>query len=686
VKPLADLTAALHVGLPAFILRAGWMRALAVLCALAALGALPIVAPVAWERFNEQLTARTWALASPQAQERRVVVVDIDEKSVQESGPWPWPRERVAALLSALDAQGVSLRVVDILFDGSKEGDAALRDALAGGSPAVLAQFFSLQIDPPLRVGTLGGALPDRQGTQACAAGATPAWGYMAPASGLSAIAVGHITPIVDTDGTVRKVPALVCFEGKAYPALAVAALAAASGEIPQWTQRPPSRPDSHADLRADPRHAGSAGELLLRVGDFALPTSPRGELRVSYALPRGGFVAVSASDVLAGRLPEGMLTGVWALVGSTALGAGDAVATPQGGTVGGLEVHAQLLAAALDHRTPRDPAWAGWVLGGACVLVLIVTLGALALARPGPALALPLVALFNLVWIYSAHAYLLLGHAVVLHWGAPALFALLCAAALLIADMLRLRLERERLYRNLSSYLPEAAARRLALSAPSADVQAERREATVMVLDLRNFSAFCEGRGPEESARVLHRFYATVEAAVSARGGVVEHLVGDGIVAAWNASLACGDHARSALEAAPLLWREVVEQLPQEASRQSPPLDLGIGIETGPVLVGSFGAAQRRVHAVLGETVTVAVRLEALTGELAYPILLGPEVVARASSAAGAQGLPIKALGSFLLAGLSRSHRVHALQVPVDSSTLRVVYRIDQDRALASG
>jgi len=205
------------------------------------------------------------------------------------------------------------------------------------------------------------------------------------------------------------------------------------------------------------------------------------------------------------------------------------------------------------------------------------------------------------------------------------------------------------------------------------------------MVLDLRNFSAFCEGRSPEESAGVLHRFYATVEAEVSARGGVVEHLVGDAIMAAWNASLPCGDHARQALEAATPLWRAVVVQLPQEAPRQSPPLDLGIGIESGTVLVGSFGAAQRRVHAVLGETVTVAVRLEALTGELAYPILLGPELVPRTASAAASLGLQLKALGSFLLAGLSRSRKVHALAVPLDKNRLHVVYRIDQDRALAS-
>ena len=67
-------------------------------------------------QWEERLASRTWSLASPDATERRVVVVDIDEKSTQSLGPWPWPRERVATLLTALDAYNVNLKVVDVLF------------------------------------------------------------------------------------------------------------------------------------------------------------------------------------------------------------------------------------------------------------------------------------------------------------------------------------------------------------------------------------------------------------------------------------------------------------------------------------------------------------------------------------------------------------------------------------------
>jgi adenylate cyclase len=198
------------------------------------------------------------------------------------------------------------------------------------------------------------------------------------------------------------------------------------------------------------------------------------------------------------------------------------------------------------------------------------------------------------------------------------------------------------------------------------------------MFVDLRNFSAYCEGRSPEDSATVLHLFYTTLDRIVSQHGGVVEQMVGDSIMAVWNGSSPCADHAAKAVGAAAQVWREGVAQLPRVASRKTPPLDLGIGIETGQVMVGSFGPAHRRVHSVLGETVTIAARLEALTAEMAYPILLGPEVVAQSGTTEA------KPLGDFLLAGLSRPRKVHALPVPYDANHLHLVYSVEQDKALA--
>ena len=618
-------------------------------------------------QWEERLASRTWSLASPDATERRVVVVDIDEKSTQSLGPWPWPRERVATLLTALDAYNVNLKVVDVLFEGAQDPaqDQKLAQALKAGAPTVISQLFALNPQAQLKSGQLASAMGACPANSQANAGnlpfGTPAFGFMGAETmfAQSSAGVGHITPIVDSDGSIRRVPAVVCYEGQAYPALAVASLAAATGAQPVWR-------NAQADLFS----AGSA--QILDVGGLQLPLDASGQLRVSYQMPREGFAAVSAVDVLQGKVPPSMLKGAWVLVGSTAFGGGDAVPTPQGGAVGGVEVHAQLISAALDARTPFVPAWAPlWPLATG-LLALCVLVFSLRAAGPKAAVVMPLVAVGSAAVIFGAHAVLLLGWHQWLGWGQPVVFVALAAMLLTASEMLRVRAERERLFENLSSYLPEGAARRVAFEGPSAQVVAETREATVMLVDLRNFSAYCEERPPEDAAMVLHLFYTTLDRIVTEHGGVVEQMVGDGLTAVWNGSSPCNQHAQKALQAAEVIWKEGVAQLPKVASRKTPPLDIGIGIETGPVMVGSFGPARRRVHTVMGEAVSVAARLEKLTSELGYPVLVGPQALAMSGMA------DVHKLGDFLLAGMRTPRTVYALKIEVDPSHLHLVSGLD--------
>jgi adenylate cyclase len=616
------------------------------------------------QQWEERLASRTWSLANPNATERRVVVVDIDEKSTQALGPWPWPRERVATLLSDLDGYGVNLKVVDVLFEGVQDPlqDHKLAAALKAGAPTVISQLFALNPQAQLKSGQLSGSIGacPAAGNTSQAIG-TPAFGFMGAETlfAQSSAGIGHITPTIDTDGSIRRVPAIVCYEGQAYPTLMVAGLAAATGAQPTW--------------RKTPFELFSAGSAqLLDVGGFQLPLDAKGQVRVSYQMPREGFASVSAVDVLQGKVPPSMLKGAWVLVGSTAFGGGDAVPTPQGGAVGGVEVHAQLMSAALDARTPFAPLWAPlWPLAAGLValLVLVVSLRA---AGPKAAVAMPVVALATCATIFGVHAALLLGWHQWLGWGQPAVFVALAAVLLTGSEMLRVRAERERLFENLSSYLPVGAARRVAFEGPSAQVVAETREATVMLVDLRNFSAYCEERNPEDSALVLHLFYTTLDRIVTEHGGVVEQMVGDGLTAVWNGSSPCNQHAQKAIKAAEVIWKEGVAQLPKVASRKTPPLDIGIGIETGPVMVGSFGPARRRVHTVMGEPVSVASRLEKLTSELGYPVLVGPKAKAQSGQE------DMQKLGEFLLAGIRTPRTVYALQIEVDPSHLHLVSGLD--------
>ena len=647
-----------HPVMDRLLLRPWTLRTLAL--ALALLVTLAVVG--LWgpqlTQWDERTGSLAWSFASSGKQERRVVVVDIDEKSIQALGAWPWPRERMARLLNQLDRDGVSLKLLDVLFDTPRPGDDVLKKALASPVPTVAAELFALDAHAGLQSGSLGGALP----FSTCPTASMAAQGYLGPEAGLlgAGARVGHITPILDPDGTIRQVPALICYDQHTYAALSVAGAAAgaADGDRPPFLENGGLSP--------------FAPQWWLHLGEWRLPLDAQGRFRVSYQVPRDGFVSVSAVDVLDDRVPANLLKGAWVLVGATAFGAGDAVPTPQGGAVGGVEVHAQALAALLDDRTPYTPRFATawpWMAGALISLMLLVVLGR---TRRSTGLMLPVAGLLAVAGLFALHGLLLLGVHWWLGWVTPALFTLCATGILGGAELMRARFERERLYQNLASYLPESVAREVALQGPTAQVHAVRHEATVMFVDLRNFSAYCEGRPPEETATVLHLFYTTASRVVEGHGGVVEQMVGDGLMAVWNGSSPCADHGARALAAAEELWRALGAQLPKTASRRMPPLDVGIGVESGTVLIGSFGPAGRRVHTVLGETVTVAACLEAMTGELAYPILLGPQLVA--SSKPG-QAL---ALGQFLLPGLSTPRTLHALPVALDTQRLRLVYEAE--------
>ena len=652
-----------------------WLYALASALAVALMAALSAIWAPQLSQWEERLASRTWALANQDATERRLVVVDIDEKSTQALGSWPWPRERVATLLSSLDAYGVNLKVVDVLFEGAQDPaqDQKLADALKAGAPTVIAQLFALSPDSQVKSGTLAGALPLTATSAVCGPSATspftPAYGFMGvqPLLAQSNASVGHITPILDTDGSIRRVPSMVCFEGQAYPALAVAGLAAATGAQPVVRTNKLGLFNASATQTID-------------IGGLHLPVDAQGQIRVSYQMPRAGFASVSAVDVLLGKVPQSLLKGAWVLVGSTAFGGGDAVPTPQGGAVGGVEVHAQMMSAALDGVTPFVPAWAPlWPLATG-LLALVVLVLSLRASGAKAAWVVPLLAVATGAVIFGLHAWLLLSLHQWLGWGQPVLFLALAASLLTATEMLRVRAERERLFENLSSYLPEGAARRVAFEGPSAQVVAETREATVMLVDLRNFSAYCEEREAEDAATVLHLFYTTLDRIVTEHGGVVEQMVGDGLTAVWNGSSPCNQHAQKALQAAEVIWKEGVAQLPKVASRKTPPLDIGIGIETGPVLVGSFGPARRRVHTVMGEAVSVAARLEKLTSELGYPVLIGPRAQAQAECTEAQK------IGDFLLAGMRTPRTVYALQIQVDPSHLHLVSGLDGGFASEAG
>lgn len=595
-----------------------------------------LAAPVL-QRLDERSADLAWKLGAERKDERRVIIIDIDEKSLREIGPWPWPRTTQSRLIERLHEAGAGLQIYDVVFAEPRAGDEVMANSVRQRQP-VLAQVFALQQGAPTQSGQLAGALP----WPGCPAPFEAAKGHLANAPLIAQAArhAGHITPRIAADGMLRHMPAVVCSGQGSYPALGLAALLAGSHETDLALRRGTGWLD--ADWRLE--------SMALAQG--SIPLDAKGDLRVSWRLHPDSFISLSASDVLSGRVPPGLLDQAWVLVGSTAFGLHDTIATPYSGADSGVQVHAQVIAALLDGRTPHQPRISTLLQSLAAGLGVIILL-AIRYARV-PVYLLPLGGVFLAGALWFPHAWALTQASLWIGWAHPALLIVLVGLALGIAEHARSRTERDRLYTHLASYLPEPVAAALALQPPSSAITASEQQVSVLFADIRNFSAYVESRPPDEAAAVLHAFFSIASRVVQARGGVIEAFQGDAVLAVWSGEPA--DHVRRALQAAVDLQEAMQGCLPDPAPAGLEPLALGIGVECGPAMVGSFGPANRRTHLVMGRTVTVASRLVEMTAELAHPILVGEGMAAQLGG-----GARLESMGTFLLEGMRVPHHIYA-------------------------
>ncbi len=591
--------------------------------------------------LEERLGALGWTWFADPTLEQRITLVTIDEASLAEVGPWPWPRATLARLAATLDAAGAQLQVHDIVYDEARPGDAEFVAALAASRGAVLAQLPVLQSEQQVRTGAMTHPLDGVQ----CGAGLPRTDRYLAPNAAFSEIPKGHIAPLVSPDGSVRKTPAAVCVEGAGYPALALSAWLTAVG-ADNWSATLIDGggllgPDQYLRLVAWP--------------DLRIPLDSEGNLRISYASDPAAFRAVPAVDILNGDFDPAWFDNTWALVGGTAFSMGDVVPTPYAGLAPGVEIQARILASLLDGAIPYTPAAAGLLLGLLSIAAAAVLLSLASSGKRWTALALPLAAVLLPLAMLGLHMQFLQGWGIWLGWLFPALYSPIAGVLLLLLEYGRARAERGRVFGNLVSYLPQEIAREIAYSLPSSRIAARRAEKTLLCADLRNFSAFGESRPPEESAAVLHYFFTSATRIIEECGGRVHEFKGDGLIAVWDSRDNIA--ARNALRAARKMREiEIAEMLPENTPQGLEPLALGIGIEQGSVLIGSVGPAHRRGHVLLGDTVTIVLRIQEMTADLAHPILVG------ATAAKKLKDENLQSQGHFLLNGLRTPQQLFAL------------------------
>ena len=596
----------------------------------------------------------------PRTLDERVVIVDIDERSLEEVGHWPWGRDKLAQLTQELlERQQAAVLGFDVVFsepDGSsglrhlqRLAQGALRDVpgygqalqklapkldfdqrfaeVLRGQSVVLGYYFTSDRDGGAR-GQLPQPVVTRQQLMGQALRAT-AWnghGSNIPSLAQAAPVAGFFNAMSDVDGVVRSLPLLAQYQGQYYESLALAVFRTLLG-------LPEVRPSFAAGGTQE--WAAVQGIELHQDGRSQLiPTDDRLAVLVPYRGPggqRGGsFSYVSASDVLRGKLPAAQLRDKVVLVGSTAPGLQDLRATPVGGAYPGVEAHANLIARFLDGQGPVQPDYAlGFDLAQIAIAGLLLGL-LLPWLGAGLALALSISVFAALVGL---NLWLFLSHSLVFPLATVLVMVLLAFALNMSYGYFVESRTKRGLAHLFGTYVPPELVDEMVREPERYSMQAAMRELTVMFCDIRGFTTLSERMEPVQLQALLNTLFSRLTHVIRQQRGTIDKYMGDCVMAFWGAPVTAPDHAHLAVQAALDMVQAVHAVNTEHQAQGLPAIGVGVGLNTGPMCVGDMGSDVRRSYTVIGDAVNLGSRLEGLCK--AY----GVEIVASESTRAQAPG-----------------------------------------------
>lgn len=612
--------------------------------------------------------------------ENKIVVVDIDERSLQAVGQWPWDRFTLGKLVEQLEAYGVIIAGFDITFpepqrnsmqdlltrvdvdtleedfvarmrdiESALDADTYMANALA--SPA-MDTVLAISFNPvqeveygvlPESIVRIDESVADRVRLQEMA-------GFTAniPVLQENAGGAGIMNQLPDVDGIIRRVPLVVRYKNQLYPTLALEMARLYFFEDSfELVTYPVGGVEQVEGIR-----------IGRDAGQYELATDARAQVLVPYVgrsvlSGEGQYPYVSAIDVLNGTADPELLENALVLVGTTATGMFDLRSTPLEAVYPGVEVHANILNGILDSFVVQDIAAGGqsdvqsaldgidlrsqapfpfkpvWE-DGAILVTLLLTGIVLSFVLPvlGPGM-LGLAAFFLSVAAVWSNFALWASAKMDLSLTLILLLIILLSVVNMAYGFLSERLTRQTIKGMFDQYVPPAHIDAMLENPEAYTFSGESREMTVLFADIRDFTTVSESLTATELKQLLNEFFTPVTSIIFDNNGTVDKYVGDMVMAFWGAPLEDKNHRNNAVTAA-LAILDKVEQLRLEfPAKGFPAINIGIGINTGMMNVGDMGSVYRRAYTVLGDSVNLASRLEGLTKFYGLKFLIGEDTYA---------------------------------------------------------
>ncbi len=608
---------------------------------------LPLVEPLEDRAYDMRLLATL-----PNKQEKRVIIVDIDEKSLDVEGRWPWGRDKLALLTDKLfDKYYVSVVGFDVLFiEEDTSSGLAVLNSLADSHLKNDENFLSVfeTLKPMLewdnifaqslqgRDSVLGYFfVPENSSEKEIKKGLLPkpvtsyvklgveklpipkAIGYGANLKNLqrSASHAGFIDkPVVDSDGVIRKVYLFQEFEGELYASLPLAMISTLMGNPEMEFTIAPGYENAPVNL----------GLEWLTIGGLKIPLGHESAISVPYIGPSGSFPYISATDVMRGEIDPELLDGAIILVGSSAAGLLDLRSTPVQGIYPGVEIHANVLTGILDESIMQKP---GYIQGVEFISLIIVGIFMLVLL---PLMAALLVGLFTLILLAGVIGINLY------FWNELILVPIASTVLLIISIFIKhvsysFLLEqntKRKLHKSFGQYIPPELVDELSETQEEFSLEGESREMTVLFSDVRGFTSISENLEPKQLSHLMNAMLTPMTRVIHEHRGTIDKYMGDAVMAFWGAPILDKKNASHAIAAALMMIKELPAINKKFKQNNWPPINIGIGINTGMMSVGNMGSTFRMAYTVMGDAVNLGSRLEGLTKKYGVQIVTSEATV----------------------------------------------------------
>ncbi len=605
-------------------------------------------------RLERQSLDARFVLRGPQAPTGDVVVLALDDQTLNEAPELIERRAGVAAVIDAVAARGPSVIGFDGFFaepelllsaelnddvrafvDGDafaafaatdndtdddagraaellrrvrreSAGDETLEASLRRARPVVLGAQPSRRGEP-LSPSLLRRAKYGQVLAGASAPPTTAAMGSL-PALAEAAGATGLVTVELDDDQVVRRVVAARDHQGALLVPLSVQLAARHRG--------------------VSPAELAYLQDGAIVMGDAAPLPTWRHALLLNHRGDQNGpgrMAVVSAVDVVKGRVADDAIAGKVVLLGFTYLGH-DVVATPFARAEAGVFVHAT----AVDNLLAGDVLKRSSPLVDGLVTLVVGLLSVLIISRPWPLVA-RLAAIVVIAVSVAAGGFIALDNAVWVANAGPLMALVLSPATTFALQAVSEGAERRRLRRAFAHYLAPEIIDELMQHPEQRALGGAQRNATLLFSDIRSFTALSEAHSPVELTRFLNRYLTPMTRAVIGERGYVDKYIGDAIMAVFGVPASSSDHRQRALRTAVAMHQALLELRAALAHELGPhhvlsDVNCGIGLNTGDVVAGNMGSDERFDYTVIGDAVNLASRLEGLSKRYGVFCIVGED------------------------------------------------------------